>query len=419
MIRRDLPSHIFVQLLLITLTACGEHVPETKSIWDADPVATPTDAVITDTPLESLPSHVSTEPSSVSTPLTFTLPAFTPQPANTAPAASSRSDDAYTLPSPMPFTPGQTHTEFGIQINGCDKDVPTALAMVKDMGLTWIKQQARWGDMQSAPDRMDWSCLDRVIPAANAAGLKVLISVTTAPAYLRRITRDTIGPPDDFAEFGIFIARLITRYPKQIHAIEMWNEPNLAIEWHDTIDGPKYAQLLAIGYGVTKYLDPSIMVISAGIAPTGFNSLWTSVDDLSFLRGMLDHNAASVMDCIGAHANGPDGVGDIQIVSERYYSLFDQLKPVCLTEFGYALPAEGRAPQGFSWVMGHTVARQVSTLVGGIKWARHSGYVRLVILWNLNFDGTATDVNAPYALMRTGWTSPAIAAIKAALTVKQ
>jgi hypothetical protein len=316
----------------------------------------------------------------------------------------------------MPFTAGQTRTEFGIQINGCDRDVRAALALVKDMGLTWIKQQARWGDMQTAPDRIDWSCLDQVIPAANRAGLKVLISITTAPAYLRRITHDTIGPPDDFAEFGYFITRLISRYPKHINAIEMWNEPNLAIEWHDTIDGPKYAQLLSIGYGVTKYLDPSIMVISAGIAPTGFNSLWTNVDDQSFLRGMLDYGAASYLDCVGAHANGPAGVGEIQIVAERYFTLFDQSKPICVTEFGYALPVAGRTPLGFEWAQTHTIEHEVKMLTGGIEWARRIGYVKLVILWNLNFDGPFTDVNAPYALLRPGWVSPAIGAIKEKLS---
>jgi hypothetical protein len=316
----------------------------------------------------------------------------------------------------MPFTPGHAHTEFGIQINGCDRDVPSALRLVKDTGLTWVKQQARWGDMQDAPDHIDWSCLDRVIPMAHAAGLKVLMSVTTAPAYLRRIARDTLGPPDDFADFGLFIAKLITRYPRQIGAIEMWNEPNLAREWHDTIDGPKYAQLLAVGYGVAKYLDPSILVISAGIAPTGFNSRWTNVDDGSFLRGMLDYGAAGYLDCLGAHANGPDGVGEIEFVASRYFVAAARSKPLCLTENGVAIPVDGQAPAGFEWAMGHTAEQQAATLTRGIEWARRSGYVQLVILWNLNFDGPPTDPNAPYALVRPGWTSPAVAAIKAALS---
>ena len=55
--------------------------------------------------------------------------------------------------------------------------------------------------------------------------------------------------------------------------------------------------------------------------------------------------------------------------------------------------------------MSHTPERQAEVLLGGMRWARQSGIVRLVILWNLNFDGPAGDANAPYALVRRGWES--------------
>ena len=81
---------------------------------------------------------------------------------------------------------------------------------------------------------------------------------------------------------------------------------------------------------------------------------------------------------------------------------------------GIGLPVDGRAPEGFDWVMGHTPEQQSEGLVHGMAWAQSSGYVRLVILWNLNYDGGtngASDPNAPYALLRNNWRSPAIPAI--------
>ena len=119
-------------------------------------------------------------------------------------------------------------------------------------------------------------------------------------------------------------------------------------------------------------------------------------------------------DCFGAHANGPDGVGDIDLVAQRYFDLAGRSKCVAVTEFGYGLSMQGRTLEGFDWMMPHTPERQREVLVNGLRWARNSGYVRLVILWNLNYDGgadSATDPNAPYALTRNGWTSPAIPAI--------
>ncbi|NJM42561.1 MAG: hypothetical protein HC853_18375 [Anaerolineae bacterium] len=130
------------------------------------------------------------------------------------PDASAATEDAtsieYEFPPPMPFELGQTQTEFGIQINGCDQDVPAALAVAKRMGLTWIKQQARWGDIEKAPGQFDWACLDRVIPEANAQGFKVLVSVTSAAPHTRQIYKGifhpTNGRPADLRDFGLFLA---------------------------------------------------------------------------------------------------------------------------------------------------------------------------------------------------------------------
>jgi hypothetical protein len=102
-------------------------------------------------------------------------------------------------------------TAFGVQIDGCDALVSEAINLTKKVEFTWIKQRARWGDMQSPPDRADWLCLDRVIPAAHAAGLKVLISVTTHSAGVSApLFRDTLGPPDLFEPFAVFLSALLT-----------------------------------------------------------------------------------------------------------------------------------------------------------------------------------------------------------------
>ena len=318
---------------------------------------------------------------------------------------------ASAVPETTPTQPIWPPTEFGIQINGCDRNVDDAMKLAQYMGLAWIKQQVRWGDM-ATPGHLDWSCLDRVVPAAHRAGFKVLLSVTTAPAHMRLIGRDTLGPPDRFEWFGEFIYTLVARYRGQVQAIEMWNEPNLAIEWHDTIDGAKYAQLLAVGYGAAKLADPSILVISAGLSPTPHDGPWTHVGDVSFFSRMVEYNALAQMDCIGAHANGPEGVGEIDLVAPRYYGLAGRARPVCVTEFGYGLPVEGRAPSGFDWVMAHTMNEQATKFADWIQWAKQSGMVRLAIIWNLNFDGPARDPNAPYALVRPGWVSPAAEVIR-------
>jgi hypothetical protein len=303
-------------------------------------------------------------------------------------------------------------TAFGVQIDGCDAPVSDAINLAKRTGFTWIKQQARWGDMQSAPDMVDWSCLDRVIPATHAAGMKMLISVTTAPAYLRPYFRDTLGPPDQFEPFAVFLYALLTRYRRQIHALECWNEPNLSAEWHGYIDPVQYGMLLSLCNAVVQAVDPRILVISAGLAPTTHDSRWTHVDDRWFLRRLLEYNGANHLDCIGAHANGPNIEGELPAVLARYLDIVKDIRPLCFTEFGYALPVEGRTPAGFDWIMSHTAEQQTKHLIAAMTAARGSGRVPLAILFNLNFDDGPQSPNTPYALTREGFTSPALEAIQ-------
>ena len=157
------------------------------------------------------------------------------------------------------------------------------------------------------------------------------------------------------------------------------------------------------------------MVISAGVAPTGMNAQWQAIDDGLFLKQFAANDGADYADCIGAHANGPDGVGEIQLVVPRKLQILGHSRPGCVTEFGYALPINGQTPKGFDWAMKHTPERQIQVLLDGMRWAKQSGTVRLVILWNLNFDGPVGDPNVPYALVRERFESPAVLAIQSAI----
>jgi hypothetical protein len=311
---------------------------------------------------------------------------------------------------------------IGIQINGCDRPLDTTFQHVTALRLRWIKQQARWADIEKSPGVYDWRCLDAVVAAAHASRVRVLFSITTAPAFRRAEFRalgqhPTSGRPTRLEDFGDFVSVLAKRYTGRIHALELWNEPNLIIEWGDTLDARNYVTLLKTGFNAAKRVDPNLLVISAGIAPSGFNTLWTHVDDKVFLEQALAAGLAQAADCIGAHANGPDGVGEIAAVAERYRSLSGAQMSICVTEFGHAIPVDGRTPPGFEWAMRHTSSTQVAAFRDGLVWARAAGYVRLVIVWNLNYDGPASDPNAPYALVRKGWTSLALDAIQQAARI--
>jgi hypothetical protein len=412
---------LLVIVSLLCIEACGESADTNAPAWDeiAGPQTTMT--VPTSTAMQALerveetPTLPLSLPSSTAT-VVHTQPhqnhALSMAELLSTPGAPPRvsASTAYLPPSPHPFTRGAESTEFGIQINACNHEVEQALPILKRLRVGWVKLQVRWGDMQAGPNRVDWVCMDAAIPTLNQHGFNVIASVVTAPAYLRLLP-GVNGPPNNFDEYAKFVYAFLTRYMGMVQAVEVWNEPNLSAEWDWQIDGAVYRHLLASAYIAIKAVDPSIMVISGALASASFDSVYTHVDDQSFITKFRRYNGDAYTDCVGAHANGPDGVGDIERVASSYFNAFDQMKPICVTEFGYGLPVQGQAPKGFEWIMRHTVEGQVGTFKRSFAWAKLSGYVRLVIVWNLDYWGPPSDPNAPYALTRLGWESPAIASI--------
>jgi hypothetical protein len=111
-------------------------------------------------------------------------------------------------------------------------------------------------------------------------------------------------PPDNLADFGDFCGEMANRYRGRIGAYQIWNEPNLSREWGDQPPDPaEYTELLKVCYEAIKAADPDVIVISAGLAPTG-TQLPLAMPDDEFLQGMYDAGAAAYFDVLGLNAPG-------------------------------------------------------------------------------------------------------------------
>ncbi|NJM39251.1 MAG: hypothetical protein HC853_00055 [Anaerolineae bacterium] len=214
----------------------------------------------------------------------------------------------FVMPQPLPFAQGEIITEYGVQIHGCGPNPEASVKAARDLGFTWIKQQVRWGDMSPRKGVMNWECLDRVMAASQIHRMKVLLSLTTAPRYYREM-RDVQGFPDDLSHFAYYVNDLLSRYPNQVHGLEIWNEPNIDAEVSEGINYARYDLLQALGFAIAKSHNSNMLVISAGLAPVDTESFFTRISDTEFLKNIFERGALEHVDCIGAHANGPDGRG--------------------------------------------------------------------------------------------------------------
>lgn len=207
-----------------------------------------------------------------------------------------------------------------------------------------------------------------------------------------------------------------------IDAYEIGNEVNLdaSYGWTTAPEADQYVELLCIAYEEIKAADPTAIVISAGLAPTGrvtgnweghagHNGLYQ--DDHEFLREMLDAVTAKgepCFDAVGYHNYGfdkpydesPDcingfcfrGVEKIyEIMVEKGYSD----SKVWTTEFGWIVnPADVDKPdctqtlidQGRGWQM-VSLEDQAENIAGAFDYAaKNWEWMGGLILFNLNFN---------------------------------
>ena len=72
---------------------------------------------------------------------------------------------------------------YGMQAHLYYQDVPKTLELVRGAEFGWVKQQVRWGAVEVAPGQFDWTQLDGIVGYAALMGIRVLLSVVTAPAW--------------------------------------------------------------------------------------------------------------------------------------------------------------------------------------------------------------------------------------------
>lgn len=284
--------------------------------------------------------------------------------------------------------------------------------LMRRSGMKWVKFQVRSGSGAE------------FIGAARSYGLKVLLSVmgdvprATDPAY-----------QDEFARWVAGMAAA------GADAIEIWNEPNLAVDWPEgQINGASYTEMLRRAYVAIKAANPGTMVISGAPAPTGAEAAFPGrvVNDDKFLAQMAAAGAANYMDCVGVHynsgttspyANTGSALGGYhysfhyQPMVEVYWNAFGGTRPLCFTELGYVSPEGYPAPgPNFAWAANTTVSQQAQWLAETVSLAATSGRVRLLIVWNVDFTKyTEYDPQAGYAMLRPNGTCPACDALDAVM----
>lgn len=310
---------------------------------------------------------------------------------------------------------------YGIQGHVLGEEVgQMALAAVRDLGFTWLKQQIWWGDMEPQRGQRQWLEMDRLLAEADQQGVNVLFSVFAAPSWAREsgADRSVAGPPADNEDLANYLRALASRYCGQLDAIEVWNEQNLHYAWGNlTLSAESYVQMLATASAAIREACPSMWIISGALTPAG-NVANLAVDDFVYMQQMLEAGMANYVDGIGAHLPGynvppqftwEEACAAIQVsgntnfngacdwpfhawsfrsTMEFYRDLAVQYdasdKLIVPTEFGWAVATSNEHP-AYGYARDNSFQEQANWTVQAYMMMREWGWVGPAFLWNLNF----------------------------------
>lgn len=384
----------------------------------------------------------------------------TPSPVPTQPAASPTEQSSVSIAqaaeteetpptaTPTPLPVDDTDFAVGIQVQhsiSFDPEIQNLwMNDVEQLGLNWIKQQIRWEEFELSDGEYDWAVLDLVLPIAAERGIKVLLSVVTTPDWARQpgVDLEAVGPPADPQQYADFLVAMLDRYPGMIHAIEVWNEQNLAREWTSSngLSAADYVTLLRVSYQAVKEVDPGVIVVSGALSPTGGwaeGGVVTAIDDFDYLDQLISAGMLNYADCVGAHHNGynisPSVTWDNVPAdpSAQFRGPFDNPhhswsfrstlqtyankigvaggdQRLCVTEFGWPSVEDlDGFPQGFEFAVDNTLDEQAEWLIDAINNMEQWDIVWLAFIWNLNYGpqaGWSTESdNTPYSLIGPDW----------------
>lgn len=318
------------------------------------------------------------------------------------------------------------------------------------MGLTWVKFQVRWNEIEPEKGVFNWDKTELMATSARKFGVSLMVSVVAAPewAWAEGITPpdDKEAPPANPQDYVDFVTRIADGYRDVVKGVEVWNEQNLDREWYTgrslgNQDAADYVDLLRRTYESVKAVNPDMIIISGALSPGGG---WTeadgrvsAIDDFNYLDALIRAGMLNYTDCVGVHHNGynigpsvlwnevpndptasyrgpfnnPHHSWSFRSTLETYNTKIKAAggtQKLCITEFGWASTEDLTGTrQGFEFAGDNTLAEQAEWTIEAINNMEDWGFVKLAFMWNFNYGPQAgwdpNNDNVPYSFIGPDW----------------
>jgi hypothetical protein len=256
--------------------------------------------------------------------------------------------------NPAPTTTGIADSDvWGQDQAGVDK----TMDMIKATNVSAVRLLIPWAAVEATQGTLDWSSIDKTVNSAAARNIAVVGMVNSTPRWAVVSGGQYLSSqPASPAAYADFVAKFVQRYAGKIAAVEIWNEPNAVTFWTPTPNPAAYTELLKAAYPKVKAVDPSVVVVSAGLgAVQSFGSL--TINPVAYLTQMYAAGAKPFFDAMSFHPylytlNFSAGVGKTnspvqQLMDMRQVMIAngDANKKIWATEYGQPASSGGEAKE--------------------------------------------------------------------------
>ncbi|MEA2331496.1 MAG: polysaccharide biosynthesis protein PslG [Thermoleophilaceae bacterium] len=171
------------------------------------------------------------------------------------------------------------------------------MGLMARSGVESIRVTFAWGDLEPAQGQYDFTNVDRLLRAAGAHRLELLLNVTATPRWASSRPSSPEAhrfPPRDPATYGALMGQLASRYARggsfwtenptlpsaPIRHWQIWNEENAPWHWDRRPWAPSYTQLLRSAYRAIKAVDRGSKVVAGSFVAAPNYSQWAATRDL-------------------------------------------------------------------------------------------------------------------------------------------
>jgi hypothetical protein len=314
--------------------------------------------------------------------------------------------------SPLPPPTAVPSPDYGLSMFLWNEPSTTArdLNIASSANFHWQKTLFEWRQIEGAGKGIyNWTEADRVVKASSASGVKIIARIDFQPVWARKDKANN-GPPDNYQDYADFITAFASRYKPgsafgTVDAIEIWNEVNLTREWGNQPinqqQAADYVRLLTLAYRAAHAANPNIIIIQAGLSPTGVHNAMAD-DDAEYLGWLFQAGLKGGVnyDVLGAHGNTQapcvacdfnslPGFGDPSFYFRRIEQLRDiQVKygdsdrQIWLLEFGWTAD---KVHPNYAW---YAVSedQKAANIVQAFQFARQhwAPWIGVMTLWTLS-----------------------------------